>query len=59
MTVKAAMREAGAFHDCIDAHAVEAILAKHPRSGFHDPPAVLGRLLSADAHCGSSLSFAP
>src|SRR5260370_10173293 len=50
MTVEAAMREAGTSHDRIDARTVEAFLTKHPCSGVHDPPAALGRLLSADAH---------
>src|SRR5258708_39605508 len=50
MAVEAAMREAGAVHDCVDANAIEAFLAKKPRSGVDDPLSILGRLIPADPH---------
>jgi hypothetical protein len=59
MTVKAAVRAAGASYDRADADAVEAALAKQARRGFHDPLAVFGRLVSADSHLGASFPAKP
>src|ERR1700738_1499265 len=50
MTIEAAMGEAGAIHDCVDANAVEPFLAKKPRSGVDDPLSILGRLVPGDPH---------
>src|SRR5262245_33846155 len=50
MTVESAMGQTGAVHNCVDADAVEAGIAEHPRSDLHDPLAVFGRLLPAHPH---------
>ena len=58
MAVEAAMGEARALHDGVDADAVEASIAKQPRCRFDDAFAIFCRLPPADTHKKSSLSLA-
>src|ERR1700677_328790 len=58
MPVESTMRETGAVHDRVDADAVEAMLTKHPRRCFHDPSAILRRLLPTHPHLSLSSSLA-
>src|SRR5271170_5711009 len=58
MSVETAVRETGAVHDRVDADAVEAMLTKQPRRGFHDPLAILRRLLPTHPHLSLSSSLA-
>src|SRR5690349_18339161 len=50
MTVEATMCEASAVHDLVDTDAIEAFLAKKPRSRVNDSLAVLRCLLPAHPH---------
>jgi short chain dehydrogenase len=49
MAIETAMSETRGAHDRVDADAFEAMLAKKPRRGFHNPFAILRRFLPAQS----------